>query len=280
MKKISFLLLSASMLVTVLWSCKKDEQKVVFENGTSPVLTSTTATNVPLSYTGASSQAINLTWTNPNYQLNTGLSSYNVSYQVEIDTAGANFTNPNKKVISITNDLGLSMSQSDFNDLLLNQLQLAPAVAHNVEVRVKSYLVTNTGVQYSNVLKFTATPYSIPPKVTPPTSGSLYIVGDATSGGWDNPISATYLAAQQFIQVSPTLYRIPSIALVGGKDYKFIAVNGSWADQWSVKINEDPKSITGGDIVFNAANVKAPPISGNYKIEVDFQRGKFTVTQL
>ena len=280
MKKISFILLSTLMLVTVLWSCKKDEQKVVFENGTSPVLTTTTATSVPLSYTGASSQAINLAWTNPNYQLNTGLSSYNVSYQVEIDTAGANFTNPNKKIISITNDLGLSMSQTDFNDLLLNQLQLAPAVAHNVEVRVKSYLVTNTGVQYSNVLKFTATPYSIPPKVAPPASGSLYIVGDATSGGWDNPISATHVAGQQFIQISPTLYRIPSIALVGGKDYKFIAVNGSWSDQWSVKINEDPNSIVSGDIVFNAANVKAPPISGNYKIEVDFQRGKFTVTQL
>ena len=271
---------SAFLLIAVLCACKKDEKMVIFEQGTSPVLSSSITSVIPLSYLTADDEAINLSWTNPDYTLNTGVSSYDVSYQIEIDTAGANFTNPNEKIIAVSKDLSISISQSDFNDYMLNQLQLAPSISHNLEIRVASFLIGNTGLLYSNVLKLTATPYTIPPKIAPPVSGTLFIVGSAVAGGWDNPISTTHIPTQQFTQVSNTLYQIPSIALVGGGEYKFIAVNGSWDNQWSIKTADDPSEINGGDMVFNGANILAPPISGNYKIEVDFQRGKFTVTAL
>lgn len=276
MKKISFLLLSAFMLVTVLWSCKKDEQQVVFQNGTAPVLSSTTAAVIPLSFTGAANEAINLAWTNPNYQLNTGLSSYNVSYQIEVDTTGANFTNPNKKVIAISKDLNLALTQIAFNDLLLNQLQLAPAVAHNIEIRVKSFLINSTGIQYSNVLKFTATPYSLPPKITPPASGTLFITGSAVPSNWvNNPP-----ASQQFTMVSPTHFVLNSVAITGGNSYIFLSNFGSWDYKYSIAVKNDPTTVNGGDFQWQGNDILAPSVSGNYKIDVDFQRGKFTLTKL
>ena len=269
-------MLSAFMLVTVLWSCKKDGQQVVFENGAAPVLSSTTAAVIPLSFTGAANEAINLAWTNPNYQLNTGLSSYDVSYQIEVDTTGANFTNPNKKVIAISKDLNLALTQIAFNDLLLNQLQLAPSVSHNIEIRVKSFLINSTGIQYSNVLKFTATPYSLPPKITPPASGTLFITGNAVPSGWvNNPP-----ASQQFTMVSPTHFVLNSVAITGGNSYTFLSNFNSWDYKYSIAVKNDPTAVNGGDFQWQGNDILAPSVSGNYKIDVDFQRGKFTLAKL
>jgi hypothetical protein len=50
MKKIFKTFILFSLLAAVLASCKKDENKVYFEGGTSPVLTSSVADSLPLSY--------------------------------------------------------------------------------------------------------------------------------------------------------------------------------------------------------------------------------------
>ena len=102
-----------------------------------PVLSASVADNIPLSYTSQDNDGVQLSWTNPNYQFNTGISSLNVNYTIEIDTAGANFTNPNREVLSLGTDLSKDFTQSAFNDYLLNQLQLKPAVSHNIELRVR-----------------------------------------------------------------------------------------------------------------------------------------------
>ena len=283
MKKILKQIFFLSMLAAIFASCKKDEHKIFFDGGTNPVLTSSVSSaNLPLSFVTKDNVALKLSWTNPNYKFTTGISSQDVSYQVEIDTAGSNFTSPKRQVISVNKDLSLSMPQSVLNDYLLNQLQLVPAVPHQLEIRITSFLKNSSEPLSSNVLKYAVTPYAIPPKVTPPSTGTLFIVGSATPGGsahgWDNPISQT-VAAQQFTKVSSTVYTI-TVPLIGGGEYKFIAVNGSWNEQWSIAKNDDPDMVSGGDLVFNGANMLAPAASGNYKIEVDFQRGKFSVTKL
>jgi hypothetical protein len=131
------------------------------------------------------------------------------------------------------------------------------------------------------VLKFAGvTPYVIPPKVTPPASGALYIVGSAISGGWNNPLSDPSI--QQFTQVSSTDYQLTT-AIIGDGEYKFISVNGLWdADkQWSIATEQpsgDPSTLK-FDLFPNGGNVRAPSQSGTYKIDVDFQRGKVTLTK-
>jgi len=112
---------------------------------------------------------------------------------------------------------------------------------------------------------------------TPPaTPTSLFIVGTAVAGGWSNPIPPADSAVQQFTQVSATEFKI-TIPLIGGQEYKFISVDGSWTTNWGIAWADDPYEIYSGNIDFNTYNILAPPVSGSYVIDVNFYTGKFTV---
>ncbi|HVZ98024.1 MAG TPA: SusE domain-containing protein [Chitinophagaceae bacterium] len=271
---------SFAIILTSAWSCKKEEHRVIFEGGTTPVATASVADSIPLSYATQNDESFVLSWTNPNYQFNTGISSLDVNYTIEIDTSGSNFTNPGREVLSAGTSLSVNFTQAQINDYLLNQLQLKAAMSHNIEIRVTASLVGGAEPLISNVVKLTATPFAIPPKITPPASGNLYIVGSAVAGGWDNPI--TNPASQQFTQVSTTDYQI-TIPLTGDGEYKFISVNGLWDSdkQWSIQTEQasgDPSTLS-YNLYNNGANVRAPSQSGTYLIDVDFQRGKVTLTK-
>jgi hypothetical protein len=146
-------------------------------------------------------------------------------------------------------------------------------------MRVTSSIGTSVPL-YSNVLKFNVTPYVIPPKVAPPSTGQLYIVGNATPGGdasgWNNPVP---VPTQQFTKISPTVYEI-TIPLIGDKSYLFLPENGSWAVKYGAIGANNTNNVNGDDFRAGGGDMKAPAVSGNYKIEVDFQRGKFIVTKL
>ncbi|MGN6800697.1 MAG: SusE domain-containing protein [Ginsengibacter sp.] len=273
--KYIFKTLVAGYLIFGLWSCKKDEHKVILEGGSAPVLTSSVTDSVPMSFATQNNTAFKLNWTNPDYQFNTGVSSLDVSYNILIDTT-SDFSNPNLKTVSVGSDLSKTFTQAEFNDILLNQLQLNAGVSHQVNIKVEAFLGTKAALLSSNVLSIKATPYAIPPKVQLPVNGELYLIGNATPGGdatgWDNPVP---VPSQQFTQVTPTLYEI-TIPLIGGKQYLAIPVNGDWSHKYAVKNNPDP---SGGDFGYDwSDNFPGPATSGTYKITLDFQRGKFTVT--
>lgn len=278
MKHISKLLFCSLLLFTI-WSCKKDENKIYFDGGTAPTLSASKAGTIPLSFANKDLEAIKLSWTNPDYQFTTGVSSQDVNYLIEIDTAGANFTNPKRQTIAISSDLSKSFTQGEFNDFLLNQLQLDTVNLHNLEIRVKSYLRTGAVPLYSNVLKLTARPFAIPPKVAPPASGKLFITGSATPGSW-MVAGDPELGSQRFTKMSNTLYVLPSIALSGGNSYLLVPLYGDWGSKYGGVGANNTNNVDGDDFRVNGNDLKAPLVSGNYKIEVDFQRGKFTVTKL
>jgi hypothetical protein len=262
----------AGFIILSLWSCKKDENRVVLKGGTPPVLSSTVTDSVPLSYATQNEDAFKLTWTNPEYQFNTGVSSLDVSYNILIDTT-EDFSNPDLKTVSVGDDLSKTFTQTEFNDILLNQLQLQVGVSHKVNMRVDAFLTSTAGLLSSQTLSVNATPYAIPPKVKLPVNGELFLVGDATAGGWDNPVP---VPSQQFTQVSPTVYEI-TIDLIGGKQYLALPVNGDWGHKYAVK---NGPAASGGDFGYDwSDNFPGPATSGTYKITMDFQRGKFTVTQ-
>lgn len=274
-----FKLCLAFLVVGLLASCEKKISEITYQNGTPPVLTAN-RTSLPLAFATASSEAVKLSWTNPNYQFSTGSSSQDVSYLIEIDTTGANFTNPARKVIGLAKENSLAITQNDLNDYLLNQLNLKAGMAHNIEFRVTSTLANSAVPLNSNILKYTVTPYAIPPKVTPPASGQLFIVGNATPGGdatgWNNPVPTP---SQQFTKLTETTYTI-TVALFASKSYLLLPVNGSWSAKYgAIGANgtnsplEDDFRADGGDLI-------SPTTSGNYKIDVDFQRGKYKLTKL
>ena len=279
MKNKFVLFFLSSFLLVVMWSCKKAENKDYFEGGTPPVLTSSVTGSIPLNYTTKDQPAITLSWTNPDYKFTTGVNSQDVNYTVEIDTTGSNFTNPSRKIISVSKDLSLTISQNDFNDYLLNQLQLSTTMQHNIEIRVTSTLSGGTVPVSSNVLKLTAQPYAIPPKVAPPASGKLFITGSATPKGWMGG-GDPEVAAQEFTQVSPTLYELDHITLSGGNSYLFVPAYGDWnAKYGGAGSSNNSNNVNGDDFKAGGSDLLAPATSGDYKIVVDFQRGKFTVTK-
>jgi starch-binding outer membrane protein SusE/F len=270
-----FKILLAAIMITGLWSCKKDEKKVILEGGTPPVLTSSDSTAIPLSNDTKDNTAFTLSWTNPEYKFNTGISSIDVNYNILIDTT-SDFSNPDLKTVSVGTDLSKTFTQSEFNDILLNQLQLKPGISHKLNIRVDAFLNGNAALLSSNNLSINAVPYAIPPKVQLPVNGELFLIGNATPGGdasgWNNPVP---VPSQQFTQVTPTLYEI-TIDLIGGKQYLAIPVNGSWDHKYAVK---NGPAASGGDFGYDwSDNFPGPGTSGKYKISLDFQRGKFTVT--
>ncbi|OIR08398.1 hypothetical protein GALL_95660 [mine drainage metagenome] len=264
--------------VALFASCKKDQTIDYFNGGTAPVLTASVSGTIPLSNTNQSNVEVVFSWTNPNYQFTTGLSSQNVSYLLEIDTLGANFTNPNRIATSISSDLSKPYVDAVLNSALSNQMLLVTGMKHTIQVRVTASIngVAATALA-SNVLQFNVTPWSPPPTVNPPTTGKLYLVGSATAGGWGNPVP---VPSQQFTQVSTTLYTI-TVPLTGGQEYLFIPLNGDWGHKFACnKTTSPPSGETGGVFGYDwNDNFPGPAANGTYKIDVNFQTGKYTVTK-
>lgn len=264
--------------VALFASCKKDQTIDYFNGGTAPVLTASVSGTIPLSNATKTNVAVTFSWTNPNYTFTTGLSSQNVSYLLEIDTLGANFTNPLRISPSISSDLSYAYVDGTLNSLLSNQMLLAANVKHTIQVRVTATVngVAATALA-SNVLQFSVTPWNPPPTVNPPTSGKLFLVGSATAGGWGNPVP---VPSQQFTQVSTTLYTI-TVPLTGGQEFLFIPVNGDWSHKFACNKSTSPPSGDAGGVFgydWND-NFPGPTVTGTYKIDVNFQTGKYTVTK-
>lgn len=109
--------------------------------------------------------------------------------------------------------------------------------------------------------KFTVTPY------TGTLATALFIVGDATPGGWDNPDPA--LPTQTFTRVNSSLFEL-TIALNGGKSYLFLPVAGSWTNKYGGMGGNNSNNVDGDDFKYNGTDMKAPAVSGTYKISVNF----------
>ena len=275
MKNIFYSLFCCAVIIAS-FSCRKTENKDFFEGGTAPALTAS-ASNVTLEPGSENNTALVLRWTNPDYKFTTGISSQDVSYTIELDTLGANFGSSKKTSIVLAKDLSKTFTVAELNGVLGNdmQLQLNPRRNYTIQVRVISRIGSTSTKLVSNIISFTAKPFAPPPKVTPPSSGKLFITGSATAGNW-MAAGDPELAGQKFTQVSNTLYQI-TVALIGGKSYTFVPVYGDWGSKYSIAIKNDPNEVYGGNFQVGGEDILAPPTSGNYKITVDFQIGKFTV---
>jgi hypothetical protein len=196
-----------------------------------------------------------------------------VSYTLQIDTTGANFTNPALQEISIANDLSKEFTVKDLNTVL-TKLNLLENIPHNVEFRLKASLAGGAVPLLSNVIKIVITPY-LDVAVPIPTNGTLWITGDAVGSGWSNPLGNPYDVNQKFTQVSNTLYQL-TLPMPGGGNYKLIQQQGNWATQYHMLPGGTWSS---GEFEKKDADpgFPGPPSAGTYKITVNFKTGKYTV---
>ena len=87
----------------------------------------------------ANNLALRLNWTNPGYKFSTGTSSQNVNYTLQIDTTGANFTNPSRQEISISNDLSKEFTVKDWNSIFSKMNLLENITQYRVSYKSSSW---------------------------------------------------------------------------------------------------------------------------------------------
>ena len=253
-------------------SCEKDEAKIYLQGGTPPVLTVVDASPLVLIRDNADQAAVTFEWTNPEYQFNTGVSSEDVTYTLEVDTVGAEFSSPNKQELSISRDLSVTYTVQQLNTIL-TKLNLQEDIPHQVEFRVTSTLVNNSAPLSSNTITLTITPYLDVAVPVPPT-GELYITGSGVASDWTNSPPET----QKCVKVSNTEYYIIQ-HFTSGKQYKFLSTLGQWQPQYG------GSSKTGGNIGYNMGGgtdpdaIPTPDDEGDYKVDLNFKTGIYTVTK-
>lgn len=221
-------------------------------------LTPSSTSPIVLDVSNATSNAISFNWNETEYGNNT------ISYALQLDTAGDNFAHP--QVIKYDQKLTSGILVNDLNSMAI-AAGVVGGSTKNVEFRIVGYLGTTyaTPLVNSSVVTISITTFTpIPP--------TLYIVGDATPGGWNNPVP---LPSQQFTRLDAVSYGIV-INLTAGNSYLFLPVNGDWGHKYG------GASATGGALLADGAipgsNTPAPSTSGMYQIVVNFQTGTYTVT--
>ncbi len=265
MKKIIKSILAVFAVALTIMSCDKAADVATFSNGAAVALNSSVATIAPAP-ADSNKTAVTFSWTSPKYAQDSAL----YKYVIQIDSAGRNFTKAYQK--TVTGVFNSALLAKELNTVALS-FGFAFNVAYNMDVRVISSYGNNNEQYKSNTVTIKYTPYKVPPKVALPASGKLFLVGDASQGGWSNPVP---VPTQEFAQLDETTFA-GIFNLNGGKQYLVLPVNGDWGHKFSVSDGSVPA--TGGDFGYDlSTNFNGPAASGWYKIVLDFQTGKFSVT--
>ncbi|MCB2218871.1 MAG: SusF/SusE family outer membrane protein [Bacteroidetes bacterium] len=104
------------------------------------------------------------------------------------------------------------------------------------------------------------------------TSGELFLVGNATTAGWDNTLGLP------FTEVEPHIFEITTDLIEGGM--KFLEVLGAWAPQWGT---DDTATGESGPLIYRPSeSVPDPaevpsPGSGTFTITVDLTTLTYTI---
>ncbi|MEO5563114.1 MAG: SusE domain-containing protein, partial [Chitinophagaceae bacterium] len=223
MKNFIKILLLSVVVMVIYTACDKVDSLPSYNNGSAPVL-GASATAVAAPAADSNKVVLTLSWSFPGYATD----SANMKYVVEIDSAGKNFAKADSKTI-------LKSLSTNFTAKELNNILLAKGYAFNVpvdmDVRVISSYANNNERLISNTLKIRMTPYKIPPKVPLPTTGRLFIVGDATTFGWSNDAAPAFPPDREFARLDETTWGAV-MYLDGSGAYKFLQTQGNWDTQF------------------------------------------------
>jgi hypothetical protein len=109
-------------------------------------------------------------------------------------------------------------------------------------------------------------------------SSELFVIGEATPGGWNNPVPDP---AQKFTALGNGRFVINSIQLLGNKKMLFLPTNGDWGRIWGTGYDY-LNGNTMGNLRLNGSDLDiiTPNADAYYKIEVDLYKGLFKLTKL
>jgi starch-binding outer membrane protein SusE/F len=195
------------------------------------------------------------------------------TYQLQYVESGSGFGSP--KTINMNSARSKSFTQLELNNMASLEFGTLAGEVGNVDFRIKATNGAAT-IIYSNTVTVAITPYSSKPVPKYPVPANLFIVGDATPGGWSNPVPTP---SQQLTRIDENTFGI-ILQLTGGKKYLLLPVNGLWDNKYNVTTSG--ANPAGDEFAPNAGSndIPGPANDGLYKIIVDFITGTYTVTLL
>ncbi len=259
-----FKIFIAAAVVLFYTACNKVDDLPAYGKGSAVVLSSSVS-SIAAAPADSNNNVVTFSWTNPKYAQDSSL----YKFVVEIDSAGRNFAKEVTK--TVTGAFSASMTAKELNAILLG-FGFKFNIQYTIDVRVTSSYGNNNELYKSNTIQLQVTPYKIPPKIALPASGKLFIVGNATAGGWNNPVP---VPTQELARVDETTF-MGVFDMSGGNQFLLLPVNGDWSHKYAVG---DNVPATGGNFYYDTTNNFTGPASGGtYLIVVDFQTGKYTLT--
>jgi hypothetical protein len=267
-------LMMMSVAGLLILSCQKEDAKTVTNPASVSVTANATQTTLVLDSTGAkTTTATVISWNAAKFGAQIA-----VSYSIQYDTGTGNFTKPTSVALG-NNILSQTFTVRQLNDLAL-ELGMKTGVAGTLKVRIASDVGSpDVPVIYSPIVTLTVTPYTeqLPLKFPLPSSGTLFITGAATPGGWmAGGGVGVPVPSQQFTQIDYRSFGI-IINLTGGQQFLVVPVNGDWSNKYATA--NASASGTGSSFAFNASNnFNAPATTGVYMIVFDFVTGAYTIT--
>lgn len=278
---LNFLAAGVLALVTLLVSCTKEPPNFLYRSGNAPTLSITSVTELTPSASDSNLFLLRLRWTQPNL----ATSFENVKFITEVDLNSGDFSRPLSRT-------SFGAFTDSFQAKVLNAFLLssgfAPRDVVDMKVRVIASYSNNNDRQVSNTRNFKFQVYRVPPQVTPPSTGRLFAVGDATNAWWNLPLTnggVDFSTSQEFMQLDPTTYA-GKMFLFGGKQYLLVPFNDGrgWDQKYAVQNTFAPGLSAGGRFGHRPAsstwdaNFPSPAEDGFYNLKFDFQTGFFTVT--
>lgn len=248
MKSLIIKSIALGLITLGLWSCKKEETKVVASSGTPGTLMSSVSTLV-LDKEMLNTDVIKLDLTNASFGYQAGITN-----TLQLAVKGTDFKTP-KDIALEANVLSKVFKGMDFNNLLL-ALNLPFTENSDVELRIKSSISSAVAPVYSNVLTLSARPF--------PLTTWIYVPG--AYQGW-NPQTADSL-----------------ISLTGNGEFK--GVIGFTPGNLEFKITPAKKwDIAYGDAgagkisPTSSDNFKAPA-AGAFQLFVDLNKNEIELTPI
>lgn len=242
-----------------------------------PQITSPTASAPFVLSIGTSGQtAITINWTDAVLSSTLGV---DVNYTIEAAAAGTNFAAP-VLIGSVKNNTSITATHADFNAVAIG-IGLSPTVAGNMAIRVIAKITNSNG----NVLERISTPVTV--SVTPylATFPNLYMVGDATTPGWDNNNNNTPMFRNQDV---PNAYVFTGYFKAGA--FKLLETKGQWQPQWgtnggsSLAVNlgggSDPGTFNVATAGYYTYNLTTVGESGSYTVSPFNASGATTYTTM
>ena len=266
MKKLTILILAIGLFS--LFSCKKDETKVVLTSFTAPrPVTPQSGTAYILKVENKDSVLCTFTWVQATYNLTDVVPP---TYTLEMDTAGGNFSKP--VTLSTTKTTSFVQNVGAMNTLILGVYKGVADKIATFQFRVKASLSDNNPAtnNVSTITTLDFTPYNTIVIVPP-----IYLLGDGTTIGWDNT------KALEMTHLKDGKFAIVEHLTAPGKFIKFIANLGAWAPQWGT---DATGTNTGGNLVLRPTEaqpdppaIPGPAAEGDYRIMADTANLVYTV---